>query len=394
MELDALIIGGGPAGSTTALLLAEAGWSVGLIEKKTFPRKKVCGEFLSATNLPLLQKLGLADYYLAMGGPEVHRVGLYAGKTLLTAKMPPAYTSLGQWGRAIGREYLDSEILNRAIMAGVQLFQPAEANEIRREGIRFVCSVKEEHKTTQIIASVIVVAQGSWEKRIVGSEDRVHKTSDLLAFKAHFSQANLPNDLMPLLAFPGGYGGLVNTNNERVTLSCCIRRDMLENLRAKSPGLQAGEAVFEYLLEQCFGVRTALFSAKREGNWLATGPIRPGIRHCYNDGLFFAGNIAGEAHPVVAEGISMAIQSAWLLSHSLIAHRNNLLLGKSLKEIGTLYTKQWHKHFAKRIHAASFFASLAMMPKMHALVLPILTQFPELLTLGAKLSGKNKYVEQ
>lgn len=40
MTFDVLIIGGGPAGATTAILLAEAGWSVGLIEKKEFPRKK------------------------------------------------------------------------------------------------------------------------------------------------------------------------------------------------------------------------------------------------------------------------------------------------------------------------------------------------------------------
>jgi flavin-dependent dehydrogenase len=58
MNYDALVIGGGPAGATTALLLARAGWSVALVERKAFPRRKVCGEFISATSEPLLRDLG------------------------------------------------------------------------------------------------------------------------------------------------------------------------------------------------------------------------------------------------------------------------------------------------------------------------------------------------
>ena len=58
---DALVIGGGPGGATAALLLARAGWSVALVERKTFPRRKVCGEYLSATTLPLLEHLGVAE---------------------------------------------------------------------------------------------------------------------------------------------------------------------------------------------------------------------------------------------------------------------------------------------------------------------------------------------
>src|SRR5438093_25151 len=75
---DALVIGGGPAGATTALLLARAGWSVALVERSPFPRRKVCGEFLSATNLPLLRHLGVGDAFRDLAGPEVRRVVLFA----------------------------------------------------------------------------------------------------------------------------------------------------------------------------------------------------------------------------------------------------------------------------------------------------------------------------
>ena len=82
---------------------------------------------------------------------------------------------------------------------------------------------------------------------------------------------------MPLLAFPGGYGGLVNTDGGRVTLSCCIRRDKLQDVRKKYHGLHAGEAVLKHIMATCRGVHQTLHKAQREGSWLAAGPIRPGI---------------------------------------------------------------------------------------------------------------------
>ena len=58
-RFDTLVLGGGPGGAAAALLLARAGWKVVVLERKEFPRRKVCGEYLSATNLPLLDHLGV-----------------------------------------------------------------------------------------------------------------------------------------------------------------------------------------------------------------------------------------------------------------------------------------------------------------------------------------------
>src|SRR5690348_10051896 len=124
-DFDALIIGGGPAGATTALLLARAGWSVAVIEHQPFPRRKVCGEYLSATNWPLLEELGLAAAFDEQAGPEVRRVGLLAGRSLVTAELPlPACGETRRWGRALSREKLDTLLLEHAAICGAQVLQP------------------------------------------------------------------------------------------------------------------------------------------------------------------------------------------------------------------------------------------------------------------------------
>jgi len=387
---DALIIGGGPAGATAAWFLARAGWSVALVEKASFPRRKVCGEFISATTIPLLHTLGLGEPYLDMAGPPVREVGLYAGKYMLAAPMPVTRTAGQCWGHALGREHLDNLLLNNTRTAGVNVLQPCHATELSRKDGIFICRIESPGKNParELQARVVIAAHGSWERGSLPTHIPKQKSEsrDLLAFKAHFTQTELPPGLMPLLAFPGGYGGMVHTDHGRVSLSCCIRRDTLQQIRAQEHQ-GAGEIVLGHIMEHCDGVRYALAHAQRDGAWLSSGPIRPGIRTLHHDGIFAVGNTAGEAHPIVAEGISMAMQGAWLLSELLIARREQVLSGDT-EQTGLDYAQDWRRHFAPRLRHAALFAHLAMRPAATQILLPLFQYIPGLLTLCANLSGK------
>jgi flavin-dependent dehydrogenase len=135
-------------------------------------------------------------------------------------------------------------------------------------------------------------------------------------------------------------------------------------------------------------VREALADARLLDGWLAAGPIRPGVRVLGRRGLFTVGNAAGEAHPAVAEGISMAMQAAWLLSERLIAWRKDGGRRELLDAVGADYVRAWRRSFAPRIRAASVIAHWAMRPWLVALSLPFIRCRPALLSWGAKLSGK------
>ena len=386
MRYDAIVIGAGPAGSTAALLLARAGWSIAIVEKSRFPRRKVCGEFISATSMPLLRELSVLDDFLHRAGPEVRRVGLFAKDATLSARMPQPANAIAKRGRALGREHLDGLLLQAALRAGAEIWQPWKASELRRAGHDTVCTIEAEGKSNELTAPHIIAAHGSWENGSLPTQVAApHRATDLLGFKAHFTNSDLPPDLMPLLAFPGGYGGMVHTDGGRVSLSCCIRRDTLQQCRTASGNRRAAEAALHHIQSSCVGVRHALKRATLDQAWLSAGPIRSGIRDRYSDGIFSVGNCAGEAHPIVAEGISMAMQSAALLCRLLIAGKT---AGHQPAEVGSRYGAEWDHMFAPRIRASSLFATLAMSSSAAGLGLPLMKSFPGLLTFGAHLSGK------
>lgn len=389
-EYDVVIIGAGPAGSTAAILLAQAGWSVVLIEKQQFPRRKVCGECIAAPNLDLMERLGVADEFLELAGPELRRVAIMSGAHTVSASLP----SLGgrhSWGRALGREYFDALLLKRAEQVGVKILQPWAVRSVEGSAGDFSCKVKMPHGKDSMLLSapVVIAACGSWEPQpFLPGPKAEHKPGDLFAFKANFSQGDLAPGLLPVLAFPGGYGGMVLGDHGMLTLACCIRRDTLEKCRRQYGPGGAANAVEAYLRENCVGVEHTLRGARREEAWLSVGPIRPDIRvDEKTSDIFMIGNAAGEAHPIIGEGISMAMQSAWLLC-SRLAQGGREMSAETCRIIRRQYVRDWHKNFSSRLRLSALFAHLAMHPRVSRAILPVLERWPGFLTYGARASGK------
>ena len=393
-SFDAVIIGAGPAGSAAAILLAGAGWSVALVEKQTFPRRKVCGECIAASNLPLLDALGIGAAFDARAGPALRQLALMRGEDCIVADLPPAPDARHRWGRALGRETLDTLLLERARSVGAHVLQPWAVLAIEVDAGERRCTVQAVDSQARIClrSPVVIDAHGSWEALPSGRGHRraARKASDLFAFKANFRGASLREGLLPVLSFDGGYGGMVVADNGLTTLACCLRRDRLEAARHAAPGQRAGGVVQAGLERDCAGVRDALRSATREGPWMAAGPIDPGIRLGANDGLLHIGNAAGEAHPIIGEGISMALQSAFLLCTLLLVAAPNPTRSTEVwqRDLGRRYAAAWRREFQPRLMLAAAFAHAAMRPLPGACLVALARGWPGLLTSGARWGGK------
>src|SRR5262249_37786831 len=148
----------------------------------------------------------------------------YAGDTALTAEIPAAVGTADRFGRALGREHLDTLLLSHAAQAGAHIMQPAKVTGLERSYAgAYRCTLAGKGHAA-LEARHIIAAYGSWERSAMLDQHSrpARRAGDLFAFKAHFKGGGLPDDLMPLMAFPGGYGGMVHTNNTRISFSCCI----------------------------------------------------------------------------------------------------------------------------------------------------------------------------
>lgn len=399
-NFDAVIIGAGPAGSAAAILLARAGWAVALVERQPFPRRKVCGECIAASNMPLLAALGLGGALQAGAGFELRQVTLLRGASEFSARLHPAVDTDHPWGLALDRQRLDALLLDKARESGAEVMQPWSLQAMAGQAGAWQCEVRSASTGQSLVlhSVVLIDAHGSWEplpvQRKYATRHIVrrapHQPSDLFGFKAHFTGASHRPGEISLLALDGGYGSMVVADGGVTTVACCIRRDRLDVLRRDSGGQSAGAAVQDWLQRECAGVQRVLATGTRDGSWLSVGPIRPGVRVGEHNKLFRIGNAAGEAHPILGEGISMALQSAALLCSNLLGRRLLSSAAEDLDQADVLraYVADWKRAFTPRRHMAAAFAHSAMRPRVSGVLMSLVRACPGLLTQSGRWGGK------
>ena len=326
---DVLIIGGGLAGLSSALHLATKGVKVAVLEKKTYPFHKFCGEYLSLEVLPYLQNLGVQIGELHAGQIGRFLFGAPSGKQIET-RLP-----LG--GLSLTRHRLDAHLFQLAEHAGIDIFQGTTAEQIHFANEHFLIHSKDRQS---FVARTVV---GSYGKRTVLDKQLKRRfffqRSPYLGVK-YYVKVDFPSDAVALFNFPGGYCGAVRVENGVANFTYLTRQQHLKTY-GRLPDMEAALLMSNPLLRPVFEqIRLQQVSPFVISN-ISFQPKELVHHH-----VLMCGDAAGMIAPVCGNGMAMAIHSAKLVSETLL----DFLGGKlDRSQMESSYQEQWKALFASRL---------------------------------------------
>jgi menaquinone-9 beta-reductase len=355
-----VIVGAGPAGSSLAIRLAQAGFETVLIERERFPRQKLCGEFISPECLAHFESLGVLDSMLAAGGDRISETRFFeAGGRSVT--VPSSWLGDGGLALSLSRAEMDDQLLRRAREVGAGVLEGATVNrlEIEDNRVRQVIARSDDGRLTEIDADIFVDATGRAGalSKLLEKQDRNRPSSQqkpaFIGFKAHIAGANLDKGVCEIYSFQGGYAGLSNVENKLGNL-CFLTR--AETVRSFSGG--AAEVVANMVLRNKRAAET-LQNFTLANEWLAVSINRFGTKSLAPAAnLFTIGDAASFIDPFTGSGMIMALESSDVLANVIMVHRGSPEL------IGSEYLETYRRRFSMRLRVCSILRRTAFMPRL------------------------------
>ncbi|MFH1764227.1 MAG: NAD(P)/FAD-dependent oxidoreductase [Gemmatimonadota bacterium] len=340
---DVVIAGAGPAGSVLALLLAREGLEVRLLDRKTFPRGKACGEVLNPAGVSALYELGLGEAVLSAGParlvgwdmsiPEGARMAGSFSTTAPLGSLPaqmglpdrmglPAQDASSAWG--ISRSVLDTVLMETARDSGVQV----------REGVQVV-GVESAGKGGRLPQVTLRGDGGGQEllegRVVVGADGLGSRVSRSLGWarpvrgpaKASFSfrlEGRRSNQERGVL-FLGGLRTLglapVTADGRRWNATLVLAGDLLKQESDRGRLTSAPEEILWETLERA-GVDWTVPPTIVDGPWKSGSFHRP-TRRVAGGGVLLVGDAAGYYDPLTGQGISRAIRGAQVAAAPILA---------------------------------------------------------------------------
>jgi flavin-dependent dehydrogenase len=293
--LDALIAGAGPAGATTALLLARRRKSVCMYDRSTFPRTKACGEYLSAGTVRLLYELGIGPQ-LAPQAREVQGVRLHGHGLTARIDFPGA-------GWSLPRSVLDKALLDAALRAGAL----------------YVHGRVEHCQDGEVSATIGVVRLPDGERieargeTVIGT-DGIHS---LVARKCGLAAAHVPRARFAVGGHYTGFCKLDNYIDMFVAGSTYVAINPLSDHTANVMIVGGHPDLAESLAHELAG--DMLTGTRLDGKRIAIGPLSYRANKLAGSHVLLAGDAAAFLDPFTGQGVYLALQCAQLAADCVAA---------------------------------------------------------------------------